>query len=128
MEQNLVRLSRWKVAHSEGFVFSGTQADERIKRVDFIGGTQSGLLKNTYNITPEDEAALSAYFYNWTVDQLIEYNNAMQGKYGELIRADASGHTLPDGYMGYRVKCLLEIARRINIDIDGEELCSLLTA
>lgn len=128
MEQNLVRLSRWKVAHSEGLVFSGTQTDERIKRVDFIGGTQSGLLKNTYNITPEDEAALSAYFYNWTVDQLIEYNNAMQGKYGELIRADASGHTLPDGYMGYRVKCLLEIARRINIDIDGEELCSLLTA
>lgn len=128
MEQNLVRLSRWKVAHSEGLVFSGTQADERIKRVDFIGGTQSGLLKNTYNIMPEDEAALSAYFYNWTVDQLIDYNNAMQGKYGELIRTDASGRTLPDGYMGYRVKCLLEIARRIKIDIDGEELCSLLTA
>lgn len=128
MEQSLVRLSRWKVAHSEGFVFSGTQADERIKRVDFIGGAQPGLLKNTYNITPEDEAALSAYFYNWTVDQLIACNNAMQGEYSQLIRADASGHTLPDGYMEYRIRRLLEIVPRIKIDIDGEELCSLLTA
>lgn len=128
MEQNLVRLSRWKVAHSEGLVFSGTQVSEIIKRVDFISGTQSGLSKNTYNITMEDEAALSAYFYNWTVDQLIEYNNAMQGKYGELIRADASGHIQSDDYMGYRIKHLLEIVRRIKIDIDGEELYSLLTA